>query len=396
MSKKINNINDGVENLKLKKISSHNTINKYSQAMANSTNEKFQARAKRNIENISQCYNSAYLEVHKHKANGTEKQKSRPFSSCRNKFCHICCGVRSRKMFVKTLTAIEEMKNDGIDFLGYHLTLTIKNPSVENYTRDYKNMNKAFDTFIHKYPGFKKYLIGFQAGRETTQSPVAKTRNELHPHIHVLLLLKSEFVNSKNVNSKTIKEFWVEKCAYYGLVVEPWCVKFEKIKVNPKHENTEGVEIDPYLFAIGEVSKYPAKPADIQKMNVNTFEILDNSLFGKRQMSYGGELKKYIAKVADTEILKEREFKLYRVIFLNWQKSNYNQTELSLSEIEIYTKLFQSKTLAEQRYQNVLVNGILELKKQHLPGITPDDPHESIQRNDFVILENNQANNSLP
>ena len=54
MSKKINNINDGVENLKLKKISSHNTINKYSQAMANSTNEKFQARAKRNIENISQ------------------------------------------------------------------------------------------------------------------------------------------------------------------------------------------------------------------------------------------------------------------------------------------------------------------------------------------------------
>ena len=210
MSKKINTINDCKENLKRKKIFSENTLDKYRQAMTISTNEKFKERAERNIKNISQCYDRLYLEVHNHKANGTEKYKTRPFSSCKNKFCHVCCAVRSRKMFVKTITAVEEMRNDGIDFVGYHLTLTYKNPTVENYIRDYTNMNKAFHTFIHKYPGFKKYLIGFQAGRETTQSPATKTAKTLHPHIHVLLLLDSKFVKQREINGITIKDFWIK------------------------------------------------------------------------------------------------------------------------------------------------------------------------------------------
>lgn len=321
---------DYVSNIRLKKIANNKTINKYEE-IGNL----------RNADKMNSCFIAFHLENYKHKIQDLQKSKSKPFATCKNKFCHICSYIKSKKTFVKSYLALEKMKVDNIDFIGYHLTLTIKNPTKENLSSDYIKMNKAFKNFMLHFEDLKQYLIGWQCGREISQSPEAKKRGEFHPHIHCLLLLKPEFTNPITRNNKItqleFKNKWQKACAYYG--IEAYQISFKKIKAKSDFINLydEEKEIDPFLSAISEVAKYPAKPGDIQKMSVEDFQILDNFLFKKRMFSTGGLLKEYLKKDVENEILHIDNYELINILYCQFNKKNkFDSFELSEEQQKKY------------------------------------------------------------
>ncbi len=332
MSKK----NEYLDNIKLKKQSNQKTIKKYEEL------SNFKKASK-----MQSCFLAFHVENYKHKTQELIKSKSMPLATCQNKFCHICSFIKSKKTFVKTYTALEKMKASNIDFIAYHLTLTIKNPNVSNIDEHYKNMNKAFHNFIKNFDELNKYLIGWQAGREVSQSANARKNNEFHPHIHCLLLLHPSFHNVKSRNNKIteseFREKWSKCCAFYN--IEAYQISFKKIKAKEDFINfyNEQKESDPFLSAIAEVAKYPAKPSDIQKMTSEHFDILDKFLFKKRMFSSGGLLKEYLKKdKEDQEILHIDNFELLNILYCQFtSKNKLKTTELTPEQKESY--LFYKK-----------------------------------------------------
>ena len=342
-----------IQNLQSKKTSNIKIIDKYATGITESNNLKFKERAEKQRIMLDSCFDTLHLEIYTHSKSSVEKCKSRPFTTCKNKFCNICSFIKSRKHFVRTYQALEAMKNDNIDFIGYHLTLTIQNPTLENYAKHYLLMNKAFNNFIKNYDYLNKYLVGFQAGRETSQSQEAKEAGTLHPHIHCLLLLKPEFYSHRHhkITQSQFRERWRQCCAYYGITA--YQIQFKKIKSNAdyvNYENTEGLETDPFLSAISEVAKYPTAPQDTQNFDTKTFEVVETTLYQKRQLSFGGKLKEYLAKQKESEIIKIAEWRLLEILFLNFEKSKYNVKKLTEKEQQRYLLNIEQKKETEKLY----------------------------------------------
>jgi hypothetical protein len=330
-------MNEYLKNLALKKIANQKTIEKYKNCTPKHLRSvEYKEKYLKDIEN---CFFTIFLEKYRHKTQDLEKFKSRPWETCKNKFCHICAYIKSKKTFVKSYLALEAMKKDNIDFVGYHLTLTIKNPTAENLEKSFIDMNKAFKTFIQKFKELQQYLVGWQVGREVSQSDKARENNEFHPHLHCLLLLRPDFTNPTNRHNKItqleFREKWRNACKYYN--IEAFQISFKKIKSRDDFINlyNEEKETDPFLCAISEVAKYPAKPADIQKMSDYDFKILNDALYRKRMMSTGGLLKKYLNKAKNDEILHIQNYKLVETLIANYENSEFKTREINEVENSI-------------------------------------------------------------
>jgi hypothetical protein len=310
--------------------------------------------------NMFFCYSKFHLEVYQ-QINNTDNKKSKTMTeiSCKNRFCPTCNHVKSKKHYTRTYQAIEKMRKDGIDFIGYHLTLTIKNPEIQNLENDYILMNKAFDNFMKNYKELKEFLVGYQASKEVEQSKEAKIRKEFHPHIHVLLLLKPSFYNSvsrnQKITSNDIFEKWIKCCEFYGLVAGKQAQHLQKIKVN-KDKIDLNDTLDPFLSAISEVSKYGVKPSTLDKISVDDFYVLETSLYKKRQLSFGGLLKKYITdEKSENEFLHENEFILSDIYFLEFMQKKYN--------VDILNEIEKTKYVSKKETEEMIRKNMKEFKK---------------------------------
>jgi hypothetical protein len=317
-------------------------------------------------ENIRNCHNMFWSEIWKIKQNLPTNQidqiKTRPFQTCKNKFCSLCAKLRARKILCRTYNALIEIQKTHT-FIAKHLTLTIKNPKVEDFEISWENMNKAFHLFVNKYPELFDYVIGWQAGREVTQSEIsgAKQRGEFHPHIHVLLLLKPEFDRGNShfrQTEKQILEKWNKCCNSYGLESSQI-----EIKTIVAKENSEFS--DKFLAAICEVAKYPTAPNDIKNMSQVHFEILYNVLFRKRLYSTGGILKEELAKIDEDLQITELDAKFLDSVFC-CSFNHFGKIETEQEDIKTYKEYLKKmdekrKLTLEAKPNNRDVTNILKL-----------------------------------
>lgn len=317
-------------------------------------------------ENIRNCHNMFWSEIWKIKQNLPTNQidqiKTRPFQTCKNKFCLLCAKLRARKILCRTYNALIEIQKTHT-FIARHLTLTVKNPKVADFEISWENMNKAFHLFVNKYPELFDYVIGWQAGREVTQNEIsgAKERGEFHPHIHVLLLLKPEFDKGNSHFRQTEKQIlkkWNKCCNSYGLESSQI-----EIKTIVAKENSEFS--DKFLAAICEVAKYPTAPQDIKNMSQGDFEVLYNVLFKKRLYSTGGILKTELAKQDEDLQITDLDDKFLASVFccsFNYQ----GKIETEQEDIEKYKKYLEQmdvkrKLTLETKPKNRDVTNILKL-----------------------------------
>lgn len=313
-------------------------------------------------EALKGCCTRFFAEIWESKTLQDTKRKTKPFRTCKNKFCSICAKIRSNKLFYDTYNVIKYIKdNEMSEFIPYHITLTIKNPNYSQFNHYYNVMNEAFkDMFDKKQKSkvykLRNYVIGWQCAREITQSPEAKGRAELHPHMHILLLLKSDFVDKFRVSKLTKNDILKEwnnalKAQDKDFPITTQ-IELQKIKQDQKDKKTI---IDNEAKAIAEVSKYPIKPEDLINMdNVVLFDLMQN-LENRRMVTFGGIIKEVrkILNFTDNEevdsFIHNEEYTLKTVKLYNYINGNYKKQNIRKKDL-LEFRVLSSSELTELNY----------------------------------------------
>lgn len=237
------------------------------------------------VSNIKSC-----AELLKFKRSGDGNLKLYQMYTCKNKQCAICTWRRSMKYQFQISKIIEMAMTRNPKGRFLFLTLTVENVTGENLNDELSRLTKAFDR-LFKRAKVKKNLIGFLRATEVTRNELMDT---YHPHIHVLLFVKSSYFKGDGENYISQEE-WTELWQKSAQLSYRPIVDVRAIK--PKNEKTSDIR-----SAILETAKYPVKPFELNPESAKVVDDLQKGLYQKRQISFGGLFKKIKSELALDDI----------------------------------------------------------------------------------------------
>lgn len=276
----------------------------------------------RSFERVYQC-----AEVLKfvEQMDGTKKLYQSYF--CKNKLCALCNWRRSMKYSYQASKIVEEAMIRQPKGRFLFLTLTVKNVIGQELNQAMTDILIGVNRLM-KYKKIDKNMIGFLRATEVTYS---KELDSYHPHLHVLLMVRPSYFQSKAdyVNQEEWTKFWQKAMKLdYIPMVDIRAVKADKGK------GLKG--------AILETAKYPVKPFDVTDEKTDftaqeKLQIVDDMLTGlhrKRQIGFG-KLFKDIKKELELDDLENGNLVQTRddtegtssgreiVAVWNWERKNY-------------------------------------------------------------------------
>lgn len=194
---------------------------------------------------------------------------------CKNKFCPMCNWRRAMKYSYQTSRIVDEAIKQESKGRFLFLTLTVKNAEGEALSSTISQLTKSFDRLFRRAK-VKKNLLGYLRSVEVTYN---ENDNTYHPHIHVLMMVKPSFFQSKKdyITQKEWSDMWSQslKVDYVPMV--------DIRTVKEKGKGMRG--------AILETAKYPTKPIKLDVENKQVVDDLYNGLYRKRQLGFGGLFK---------------------------------------------------------------------------------------------------------
>lgn len=187
----------------------------------------------------------------------------------------MCNWRRSMKYSYQTSRIVDEAikKEPKARFL--FLTLTVRNVAGEALNKTLSQLAQAFNR-LFKYKKVQKNMLGYLRSVEVTYNEKIKT---YHPHIHVLLMVKSTYFAGKD-NYISQEEWW-------HLWAKSLKVDYLPI-VDIRIVKDSGKGID---GAILETAKYPFKPMNFDVTDKQVVDDLHQGLYRKRQLGFGGLFK---------------------------------------------------------------------------------------------------------
>lgn len=195
---------------------------------------------------------------------------------CKNKLCPMCNWRRAMKYSYQTSQIVDEAIKEEPKGRFLFLTLTVKNVEGERLSETISSLTQSFDRLFRRAK-VKKNLIGYLRSVEVTHN---EKENTYHPHVHVLLMVRPSYFNSKD--NYITREEWGEMWSQSLKVDYVPMVDIRAVK-----ETGKGLK-----GAILETAKYPTKPIKLDVENKQVVDDLYNGLYRKRQLGYGGLFKK--------------------------------------------------------------------------------------------------------
>ena len=194
---------------------------------------------------------------------------------CKNKLCPMCNWRRSMKYSYQTSKIVDEAIKQEPKGRFLFLTLTIKNVSGNDLNKKLTLLTQSFDRLFRRAK-VKKNLLGYLRSVEVTHN---EDDNSYHPHIHVLMMVRPSYFQSKKdyITQKEWIDMWKQslKVSYKPM-----------IDIRTVKETGKGMR-----GAILEAAKYPTKPIKLDVENKQVVDDLYNGLYRKRQLGYGGLFK---------------------------------------------------------------------------------------------------------
>lgn len=155
------------------------------------------------------------------------------------------------------------------------LTLTLRNVAGNDLNKTLTLLTQSFDRLFRRAK-VKKNLLGYLRSVEVTHN---ESDNTYHPHIHVLMMVRPSFFQSKKdyITQKEWGYMWSQslKVDYIPMV--------DVRAVKEKGKGMRG--------AILETAKYPTKPIKLDVENKQVVDDLYNGMYRKRQLGFGGLFK---------------------------------------------------------------------------------------------------------
>ena len=249
------------------------------------------------LERAENCHRVIVCGKYQHSKTQQIKLKIDQFSSCCLRFCSCCTWRRAIKFSTITYKTIKQAQQEmKLRFL--FLTLTVKNPPMEDLKETVRHMQKAFRRMSQTVK-WKNSILGYCRVLEVTQPRKnAYQMGNIHPHFHVLLAVKSTYFNSKSGKYLTKNDYAGMWQKALGVDYIPVCdVRICKAKGDKQAE----------IAAIAELIKYPIKDTDLELMNWQKFKLLDEQMRGIRSINYGGILKDANKAIDDESLDIEAE-----------------------------------------------------------------------------------------
>ena len=184
---------------------------------------------------------------------------------CKNKLCPMCNWRRSMKYSYQTSRIVDEAIKQEPRARFIFLTLTVKNVAGNDLNQTLSSLTQSFDRLFRRAK-VKKNLIGYLRSVEVTHNELT---NEYHPHIHVLLMLKTSYFKGGNyISQEEWGDMWSQslKIDYVPMV--------DVRAVKEKGKGLRG--------AILETAKYPTKPFKLEMENKQVVDDLYNGLYRKK------------------------------------------------------------------------------------------------------------------
>ncbi|MEX5398790.1 protein rep [Streptococcus sp. ZJ93] len=201
---------------------------------------------------------------------------------CKNKLCPMCNWRRSMKYSYQTSRIVDEAMTQHPKGRFLFLTLTVKNVPGSELNETISSLTQSFDRLFRRAK-VKKNLLGYLRSVEVTHNEL---ENTYHPHIHVLMMVRPAYFQSKNdyIKQEDWGQMWAQslKVDYIPLV-----------DIRAVKEQGKGLK-----GAILETAKYPTKPFELSMENAQVVDDLYNGLYRKRQLGYGGIFKEIKKKLA--------------------------------------------------------------------------------------------------
>ena len=239
----------------------------------------------RSFERVYQC-----AEVLKfvEQEDGTKKLYQSYF--CKNKLCPICNWRRSMKYAYQAELVVNEAMKRYPKGRFLFLTLTIKNVSGKELNRTLSKMAEGFRRLM-MYKKVDKNILGYLRATEVTYS---SEHENYHPHLHVLLFVKSSYFRDKN--SYLAQEDWTKLWAKAMKLDYVPVVDIRAVRAKKQQD---------LKSAIIETAKYPVKPFDVDTSKEQltekdkdrvTADLIDG-LYRKRQIGFGKLFKEIKAEL---------------------------------------------------------------------------------------------------
>ena len=273
-------------------------------------------------ERVKEC--AEILEFRKSHETGERKLYKVWF--CKSRLCPMCNWRRAMKHGIQAKKVVSEVIRQKPTVRWLFLTLTVKNVyDGEELSKSLSDMAKGFNRMM-KYKKITKNLVGFMRATEVTVNEIDNSYNQ---HMHVLLCVEpTYFKNTENyVNQKQWINFWRKAMK---LDYDP-NVKISIVR--PKDKDKDAMQ-----SAINETAKYPVKDTDFmtddEQKNLKRLSDLEEGLYRKRLISYGGLLKEIHKKLnlddiengdlIHTDDDEKADEDGYSIIAMwNWERKNY-------------------------------------------------------------------------
>lgn len=245
---------------------------------------------------------------------------------CKSRLCPMCNWRRAMKHGIQSQKVVAEVIRRKPKVRWLFLTLSVKNVyDGEELNKSLSKMSEGFRRMMG-YKKVSKNLVGFMRATEVT---VNQTDNSYNQHMHVLLCVESTyFKNTENyIDQGQWTGFWKKAMKLdYDPVVDVRAIK-------PKNKGKSDIK-----SAIDETAKYPVKDTDFmtddEERNLQRLADLEEGLYRKRLISYGGLLKEIhkelnlddaedgdLIHTDDEEKVDEDGFSI--IAMWNWERKNY-------------------------------------------------------------------------
>lgn len=192
---------------------------------------------------------------------------------CKIRTCPVCSWRRTLKNTARFFSKMPRLLEEHPDLDFIFLTLTVKNPPMENLRETLNLMNKGWARLIelNDWPG-----VGFVRSTEVTNG----NDDHPHPHFHAVIAVQKSYWNGKNYISK---ERWRD------LWKKSMRLEYDPIIDVKKVREKQGKGINGALL---EVLKYSIKPGDL--FEADFLYGVTKQLYKLRFFATGGIFKNWL------------------------------------------------------------------------------------------------------
>ena len=199
---------------------------------------------------------------------------------CRVRHCPVCQWRRSLKWRAKALAALPKLIEDYPKLRYLFLTLTLRNYPITELRAGINDLNYGFRKLCRRkvFPG-----IGWLKSLEVTQG---QDRFSAHPHLHVLIAVKSTYFSFNYLSQEKWCELW-QRCLKVDY--KP-ILHIKAIKPNNSLQ-----------MILNEVIKYQVKESDLVR-DPGWFAELVRQMHGTRAVALGGIFKDYFKELEEEPV----------------------------------------------------------------------------------------------